>query len=708
MNSVLARDSRRILQLCALLVAPACANVDAPDHGGTPLALTRREVLLTTDTPYGVALAAAPARASYLVLGAWGDRHDTRRSEARRLTSTGTVLDAAPLVTRHMRFAAYDGTLFVLAGDGDDAFGAEVRLWGQRMTLDGEWLDRSPVRGPASGDGERLLGLACGTIEPCAAVYSSFRETAEGYDANLFMGTIFPPAVGRSLTRTHSGPPWHYPYGVGDYGDAASDYEGSRPRFISTVTWAAALGPEAFYTYGWVASEDKDVHELEGPAIAAENGNQMAGDIACGSGGCTVVWIDDRPSAAGIHTSAGWHVPAAGLAAPPRIAWDGRRFVVVWKDDRGLLAKYLDATGQPVSADVLLTTRAPVAYDVASTATDRSLVAFAADGLRVQVLDGSPSCTRDAECPRGHCVDGVCCNTACGGGRADDCLACSVLTGAVSNGTCTVLASGEPCRPGRGACDVAERCDGTSAECPADSVQPMGIVCRPIRTYCDETEVCDGLGRHCPSDRLRPAGAPCHGQEDIAFCLQQICWGEPYCGGRPDEPASWRVAPYDACRPARNVCDATERCTRDLTDREPRCPEDQPRCPLGTTCEDGTCVLPDGGIIDAGPIDWMPDSGSSDAGPTDGGSVDSGTGDGGVVADSGALSRDAGAEPDGGSRFDAGSPAARLDAGPTLWPRGGGCSIASQADPHGLGVHWQLAVLTLVMLASRRWYAVYR
>lgn len=106
---------------------------------------------------------------------------------------------------------------------------------------------------------------------------------------------------------------------------------------------------------------------------------------------------------------------------------------------------------------------------------------FAGDNEKVAVfaysaLRGEP-CKAAAECTSGFCVDGVCCDTACGGGGTNDCQACSVQAGAAANGTCGPVAAARSCRAARGACDVEERCDGVSTTCPADGVVANGTAC---------------------------------------------------------------------------------------------------------------------------------------------------------------------------------------------------------------------------------------
>jgi hypothetical protein len=53
-------------------------------------------------------------------------------------------------------------------------------------------------------------------------------------------------------------------------------------------------------------------------------------------------------------------------------------------------------------------------------------------------IDGH-ACSGAAECKSGYCIDGVCCDTACGGGAHGDCLACGITAGASAPGVCTTL-----------------------------------------------------------------------------------------------------------------------------------------------------------------------------------------------------------------------------------------------------------------------------
>ena len=67
------------------------------------------------------------------------------------------------------------------------------------------------------------------------------------------------------------------------------------------------------------------------------------------------------------------------------------------------------------------------------------------------------ACTVPTDCASGTCVDGVCCNQACGG----PCDVCSAALGASADGVCTPAPAGSPGSP---ACATGT-CDGSSAQC---------------------------------------------------------------------------------------------------------------------------------------------------------------------------------------------------------------------------------------------------
>jgi len=114
-----------------------------------------------------------------------------------------------------------------------------------------------------------------------------------------------------------------------------------------------------------------------------------------------------------------------------------------------------------------------------------------------KTLDIGDPCESDHPdaCVSNFCVDGVCCESACGGGDPSDCLACA---GAGAHaGTCGPASKTIVCRAPRSECDQPDHCDGTSTSCPADIVAPNG-------TSCAGGSCVNGS---CAGPPLRPAGA---------------------------------------------------------------------------------------------------------------------------------------------------------------------------------------------------------
>ncbi|MDX2010223.1 MAG: hypothetical protein SFW67_08540 [Myxococcaceae bacterium] len=176
----------------------------------------------------------------------------------------------------------------------------------------------------------------------------------------------------------------------------------------------------------------------------------------------------------------------------PTVAWDGFRFVVTWM--RGPPPTYLDFSLQGVVVDLdggqsepfTLSDTPEDERHPALAGADRGLTLAAYERfegasrdvyLRQVRLEVGQPCTTAAQCPSGLCVDGVCCDSECGGG-ADDCLACSAALGAVASGTCTVLGQARVCRAAVDGCDAPEQCDGVNAACPADLGAPNGLACQ--------------------------------------------------------------------------------------------------------------------------------------------------------------------------------------------------------------------------------------
>jgi hypothetical protein len=149
------------------------------------------------------------------------------------------------------------------------------------------------------------------------------------------------------------------------------------------------------------------------------------------------------------------------------------------------------------------------------------------------------ACDDGSVCADGHCVDGVCCESACDGA----CEACSTLAkGAGDDGECEPVAAG---------IDPDDDCSEQAPE------------------TCGRTGACDG-GGEC---QLRAAGVSCGASVcDVSTAKGQLCDGEGACIA---SEAGVDCAPYACSEGAcQNPCSA---------------PSD---CLAGYVCVSGTCQLP--------------------------------------------------------------------------------------------------------------------
>lgn len=266
-----------------------------------------------------------------------------------------------------------------------------------------------------------------------------------------------------------------------------------------------------------------------------------------------------------------------------------------------------------------------------------------ARALALGANDGAV-CTADIDCGSGYCVDGVCCESSCGGGAAD-CQACSRALHGMADGRCRPAISGTVCRVSAGRCDVAETCTGVGTACPIDAVYDVSEICRPsTQPVCDPEERCDGVVVDCPTDRWAtvetacgtvPSGAcdlPDHCEGTGPRCVEEyvaagtVCNAEPVegacdtadvcTGDRPDCPPTFLSGVE--CRASSGGCDPPEVCLGTAAN----CPPDQVS-PDGTVCRapsDMTCdpVESCDGVSAACPANTN-DCPDFDAGPDPGG-----------------------------------------------------------------------------------------
>ncbi|MEW6270278.1 MAG: hypothetical protein AB1689_13385 [Thermodesulfobacteriota bacterium] len=180
---------------------------------------------------------------------------------------------------------------------------------------------------------------------------------------------------------------------------------------------------------------------------------------------------------------------------------------------------------------------------------------------------------------------------ACGDGVVDGGEACDAgaRPGSCCDARCRVAAEGTACREARGACDVAERCDGESALCPDDVLQRAGAPCRPSAGACDLVDTCSGADASCPADRVRHAGTVCRPAAGGCDRAEECDGTSPAC------PADAKRR--DVCRAARGACDVAEwcdgdgdECPADVTDADGTPCDDGLACTTGDACAGGRCA----------------------------------------------------------------------------------------------------------------------
>ncbi len=431
---------------------------------------------------------------------------------------------------------------------------------------------------------------------------------------------------------------------------------------LVTGTSTASGSPVLISTNARIAFYTEDLYDrdLEGYRFGAgslftmDAGGTYVIDpaVASGGGAHLVVWSDQYSSSGtwGRLLSRRLDDTGAALDTAPRVlagndrdndtpavTFDGESFFVVSSRGGDLYGmrvppdgSILDASPSPISSEPGVERLA----DVSSDGRGRAMVVYGrhvddpdlrVHRVRARIVDlalsaGDPqgsACESGWACETGFCVDGVCCDTGCGYGSLDDCQVCSASAGASADGVCTLVSSGTTCREGAGPCDLAEACDGTSPECPADAFEPAGVACGdPAEGPCALDDACDGTGPACVTGRRRPTGTTCREatgpcdlaeacdgvsptcpadalQPTSAVCRAAVsrCDREERCDGSSVECPADRIEPAGhICRYARGPCDLAERCDG----ASPECPSDLYR-DEGTVCREaaGPCDRPE-------------------------------------------------------------------------------------------------------------------
>lgn len=210
-------------------------------------------------------------------------------------------------------------------------------------------------------------------------------------------------------------------------------------------------------------------------------------------------------------------------------AFDGQDWVVAWTRGAALFdmvntghaQRYDGATMAPLGAELLLgATSGNLTFPtVVSDGHGTTAILYVSDDSTVgqsrthlRFLRSYPSghaCSGDTECRVGSCVEGVCCNSACGGA----CQTCLAANGATADGTCGPRPAARVCRPAVGPCDAVESCSGSAPDCPADATRADSTACGAsgqctLAGACQSGQCLGAQPRACvPSGECREAGA---------------------------------------------------------------------------------------------------------------------------------------------------------------------------------------------------------
>jgi len=553
-----------------------------------------------------------------------------------RVTPDGEVLDplGIPISTAPGIQAnpdvAYTGEQFVVAwedyrnGDGDDAVQDvyAARVSGAGTGLDPEGLpittDEPEALEPViAGDGTNAM-LAWATYGACWAKRLSPA------------GTILDPD-GLRLD-----PGWEYWFS----GTPTIAFDGANYLIAWTYYYYEFTGQ--LFIYATRISPAGEILEAEPIRVAQIDWdwNEVHPASSYNGENYLVIWTSQY---LGWHYIHGARLSSAGEVLDPepllilesayqvadvRIAFDGSTWFLVWTDYRHgeegeVFGMRIDGSGAVLDPDGLVVASfagGAGRADIASDQAGQALVVYShfvdepdclAERVRGRFIqtdnDNGRPCSSPAECDSGFCVDGVCCDEACGN-STDDCFGCSQAAGATQDGTCETLPADHVCRPAAGLCDYPETCDGLSDQCPADLLYQANHECRRPAGACDLTEYCTGESTACPADARQPADYPCRPARspcDLAETCDGVevdcpadqfvtthlecrtaagpCDQPEYCDGESAWcPADVYYGANRVCRPAAGYCDQSELCAGGTTE----CPADLHRAD-GTFCDDG-------------------------------------------------------------------------------------------------------------------------
>lgn len=437
----------------------------------------------------------------------------TKLDTTARAVSTATFAQASPAVT------ASAGNFFAVWNDSRG--GVDRDIFGARVNASGTVLDPAglPIT-TATGD-QLVPDIATnGTVSLVAW------EDRRNGNFDIF-GALVDNATGNvtvsDLVICNA---------AGDQGRPAIAFDAATGQFL--VVWSDGRIAGDTNLFGARVSAAGAVLDPNGVLISDAPGAQFSPRATFLNGGGLVAWEDRRVDSQGdifgtrltigpaitVGDPAGFSISGAatGQQTAPAVAALRGSFLVAWTDGRSAAATGTDIFGQQIGISGVLNGPAfaisadvededtPVLSDATGTGTRIAYTRVRPDlqTIRVEtrtvaVSSGTgQSCSNNAQCSTGFCVDSRCCDTACGGNDKTDCQACTFNSTLQPDGTCAFIPSTSVCRNyADPVCDLREYCTGVSSDCPADVGRNEGQVCNST------------TGTLCPSnDAPGPHGCP--------------------------------------------------------------------------------------------------------------------------------------------------------------------------------------------------------
>lgn len=486
---------------------------DARDNNSTTVFASRLSAAGAPQDGTGFVLASGNNSESTPALGRAGTTFGAFWSDSRaysnsiamvRFASNGSILDTTAKVVTNGTFAEFSpavtpsaGTNFQLAWV--DTRGADRDIYTARVNQSGVALDAAGVV-VSSATGDQLVPDIANNGTSSLVVWQDRRN------GNFDIYGAIIDANGVVTTNNIA-----ICTAAGDQTRPTVGWDSTNSQWM--VVWADGRVAANVDIYGARLSSAGAVLDANGVAISAASNSQFAPDLAFASGTFFVAWedrrVDTNGDIYGARVTGGASLTvldAAGVALSTatgaqnsvQIASLANGYVAVWTDARSVATTGLDLYGVQINSTGVVTPSEFVVSNAVEDEKNATLLESSATTVRVayekvrpdlgatrvetRVIQTSSasgnSCSNNAQCSTGFCVDSRCCNTACGSDSRTDCQACAQAKTGQPDGTCAPIPAGIICRNyANSVCDLREYCDGVNGACPPDIGRNAGAVC---------------------------------------------------------------------------------------------------------------------------------------------------------------------------------------------------------------------------------------